>query len=76
MIVGPMARRGGIKEMFKIKSKMHNFGLLLGIFGGIQQFLPMAKEYIPQDDFGVIFIGVGIAVIVLRNVTTQPITDK
>ncbi len=62
--------------MIKLKSKTHNLGLLLGIFGGVQQFLPMAKEFIPQEHFGAIFIAVGIAVIVLRNVTSQPIAEK
>lgn len=62
--------------MINLKSKTHNFGVLLGIFGGLQTFLPTVREFIPADQYGTIFIAVGVAVIVLRNVTTKPVSEK
>ncbi len=62
--------------MINIKSKTHNYGALIGIFGGLQAFLPQVREFIPEDQFGWIFIFVGVGVIVLRNMTTTPINQK
>lgn len=62
--------------MITLKSKTHNFGAILGIFGALQQFLPTVREFIPIDQYGTIFIIVGVIVIVLRNITTKPISEK
>ena len=59
-----------------LKSKTHNFGLLLGVFGGILTFLPTAREFIPEEQYGNIFIALSVITIVLRNLTTTPIEEK
>jgi len=61
---------------FTLKSKTHLFGAALGIFGGLASFLPTVKEMISPDIYSYLFIGTSIAVILLRNVTTQAIESK
>jgi len=52
-----------------------NFSYLLAAFGVIEQNLPMVKEQI-GDSYGLVFMGVGVVVAVLRKVTTQPLNEK
>lgn len=61
---------------FTLKSKTHIFGALIGIFGGLAAFLPVVKDMIPPNWYPLLFIGTSVVVIILRNVTTQAITDK
>ena len=61
---------------FTLKSKTHIFGAALGIFGALASFLPTIRDMIPADWYSYLFIATSIAVIVLRNITTQPIADK
>ncbi len=62
--------------MINIKSKTHNAGALIAIFGALQMFLPEIQEFIPPDLYGAIFAGIGVAVVILRNMTTMPIDQK
>ena len=62
--------------MFNIRSKTHMFGALLGIFGGLASFLPMARDMISPDLYGILFIGASVITIVLRNITTKPIGER
>ena len=64
------------KKVYNPKSKQHNFGYLLGIFGALLSFLPTVREFIPADQYGNIFIGVSVATIVLRSVTNKPIDNR
>jgi len=61
---------------FTLKSKTHIFGAALGVFGALASFLPTVRDMIPAGWYSYLFIATSIAVIVLRNVTTQPIEDK
>ena len=61
---------------FTLKSKTHMFGAALGIFGAAAAFLPTVKDMIHPDWYSYLFIGSSIAVILLRNITTESITDK
>ncbi len=58
------------------RSKTHRFGALLGIAGGLLTFLPGAREFIDPEYYGPIFIGLSITVIVLRNLTTEPVDKR
>lgn len=58
------------------RSKFHKLGILLGITGGILSFMPAAREFIDPEAYGPIFIGLSITVIVLRNLTTEPIDKR
>ena len=62
--------------MIKFKSKTHNFGILLGICGGVVQFLPTVREFSSPDTYGAVLIAAGAITIILRNVTTVPIDQK
>jgi|GEM_PF-3629008 len=64
------------KKILNTNSKTHKFGYLIGVFGGLLSFLPAAKEFISPELYGYIFMGVSVAVIVLRNVTTTAIEEK
>jgi len=59
-----------------LKSKTVNFGLLLTILGGVQLYLPQLQALLTPTDYGVLTTVVGITVIVLRTVTSQPLSDK
>ena len=65
-----------MKPIFTLKSKTHWLGMIVGILSGVQIFLPQMVTFIPKEAYGIIFGVVGIAIIVLRNVTTQAIEDK
>ena len=62
--------------MINLKSKTHNFGILLGVFGGVVSFLPTVREFIPEDTYGNLFIAASVITIILRNVTNTPISQK
>ncbi len=62
--------------MFQLfKSKTINFGLLLAALTGVQQYMPELKTMLGSHVDMVTGV-VGIAVIVLRFMTTQPVGDK
>lgn len=61
---------------FTLKSRTHIFGALLGIFGGVITFLPTVRDMIPADWYSYLFMATSIAVIILRNVTTEAIDAK
>lgn len=60
--------------MKSIKSKTINFGLLLAIAGAVQLNLP-ALQLTPETQ-GWATMVVGIVVVVLRYLTTKPVSQK
>ena len=62
--------------MITLKSKTHIWGMLLGIFGGLQTVVPAFQEHLPSWIYGPIFIFVMVVTIILRNVTTKPVSEK
>ena len=65
-----------IKKVYNPKSKTHNVAMITAIVGGLLTFAPQIMAFIPGDWYGPIFIGLGVAHIILRNVTTTPIEEK
>lgn len=61
---------------YTLKSKTHIWGTLMGIAGGVAVFLPQIEDMLPPDAYKWAFIISGLVVIVLRNVTTTPISQK
>ena len=57
------------------KSRTYDFAGVLAVFGVIEMNLPLVKEQL-GDWYGFIFIGVAVAVVLLRRVTTGPVGDK
>lgn len=55
------------------KSKTMWFALLLVIFGALEAGFPYLQTVIDQRYYGVILVGIGIIVAVLRFLTTGPI---
>lgn len=64
------------KKIYNPKSKTHNLGYLLGVAGGLLTFLPTVREFIPPETYGPLIVVVGVATVVLRNMTTAPIDDR
>ncbi len=59
-----------------LSSRTMWFALALEVFGAIQLGLPDLAAQIPPHLYPYIFIGCGIAVRVLRMLTTQPLAEK
>jgi len=57
------------------KSKTINVSILIGILGMLEMNLPMVKEQL-GDYYGWIFIGISAIGIVLRKLTTKPLSEK
>jgi len=57
------------------KSKTIWFSYALLVFGLIQQYLPMVQDDLDHY-YGWIFMGVSVAVAILRTVTTVPLNQK
>jgi len=53
-------------------SRTIDFSVLLGIFGMLEQNLPMIKDQI-GDNYGLVFIGISAITIILRKLTTKPL---
>jgi len=64
------------KKVFNPKSKTHWVSSATGAVGGLMLFAPQVMQYIPEDLYGPIFIGLGVTFHVLRNVTTTEISEK
>jgi hypothetical protein len=59
-----------------IKSKTMNFAMVLGLLGLAQANLPALQAVISPGAYGYITMAIGVAVAVLRVVTTQPLSEK
>ncbi len=62
-----------MKQYFK--SKTINFSVLIGILGMLEMNMPMIKEQL-GDYYGFVFIGIATISILLRAVTTKPLSEK
>ena len=65
-----------MNKVYNPKSKTHNVAMATAIVGGLFTFAPQAMAFMPQEYYGPMFIALGVAHIVLRNVTTTPIDQK
>jgi len=54
-------------------SKTMWFSLLLVIFGAIEAGFPYLQSVIDQRYYGVILVGIGVIVAILRFLTTGPV---
>lgn len=59
-----------------LKSKTAIFGYLITALGLLQANLPDFQAAFAPDTYGLITSGIGFAIIVLRTVTNQPLSDK
>lgn len=59
-----------------LKSKTVWFGTAVTILGGIQVFLPNVKELIQPEMYGQIMSAIGLVIIILRSITSQPLSEK
>lgn len=57
-----------------LKSKTVNFGLIVSILGVVQSNIDSLG--LDSKTQGLVLIGIGIAVIILRSVTDKPLKDK
>jgi hypothetical protein len=54
-------------------SKTYWLGALLVVLGAVQVYLPEVRESIPPDWYPLIFAGIGVAVMVLREFTRDAV---
>lgn len=59
-----------------VKSKLVWLGMLLAIAGVIQANMDVFAQYLTPEAQGLATVGVGIAVVVLRFLTTMPLDEK
>ena len=56
-----------------IKSRTMWFSLLLVIFGALEAGFPYLQSVIDPQYYGVILVGIGVIIAILRFITTGPI---
>ena len=59
-----------------IKSKTVWFGIAIVALGQIHSFLPSIEQFISPDLYGQLTSAIGIIIIILRSITTTPISNK
>ncbi|MDI9234323.1 hypothetical protein [Limnohabitans lacus] len=59
-----------------LRSKMMWFSLALVVLGVLEANIGLFQQFLAPDDFGWFTAAVGMAVAVLRWVTTLPLEDK
>lgn len=62
--------------MGAVKSKTIWLGLALAIFGYLQTQTEIIGNYLSPEQTGLVNMGFGLAVIVLRFLTTMPLSEK
>ena len=66
------------KEVLKgaAKSWTVRFGLALIVLTEVLEYMPEFEGVIPTDTYGAIIKGIGLAVILLRVITTVPLAER
>jgi hypothetical protein len=64
----------GLKSAFKSKTMW--FALALALFGVVETQIHLFAQYMTPEAFGLFNILVGVAVAVLRVITTVPLNQK
>lgn len=59
-----------------IRSKTMWLAIVLGVLGVIQASMDVFTPYLSAQAMGIVTLIIGVAVAVLRVVTTQPLSDK
>jgi hypothetical protein len=62
--------------MKALKSKTIWFALALTALGVIEQQYKLIENVVPEAWRGLVFVGIGVVVAVLRVVTTMPLEEK
>lgn len=58
----------------RLKSRTNRFAIGLAVFGVVEANMPMLHDYLGEW-YGLAFVAVAVAVGVLREVTTKPVTE-
>lgn len=58
------------------RSRTVRFSLLLVILGQLQVYFPLLQKYLTADLYGFLLSSIGVAVFVLRVLTTVPLAEK
>ena len=62
--------------MFKrLKSRTNLTGLAIAVLGVVEMNAPMIQELLGKW-YGLTYIGIGVAMVILREITTKPVTEK
>lgn len=59
-----------------LKSKTMIFAMALGVLGAVQASLDVFTPYLSAQAMGFVTMAIGMAVAVLRVLTTMPLEDK
>lgn len=55
------------------RSKTNWFGFALILFSGLQAQMPVIQEFVTPERYSYIMFGVGLLVIILRELTKDPV---
>ena len=59
----------------QLKSKTNWAGVAVACLGIVEMNAPLIQEMLGQW-YGLTYIGIGVAMVVLRNLTTTPVSEK
>lgn len=59
-----------------LKSRTIIFSMILAAFGVLEMNMKVLVNYVPEDLYGLLVLGVSMIVAVLRVITTVPIDQK
>ena len=62
--------------MISVKSKTHWTAVVYGTVMGVVEFLPTVKDIMPANWYMYGFVGFSVLMIILRNVTVKPVSQK
>lgn len=58
------------------QSKTMYFGMAVTVLGGLQVFLPSIEAFVKPELYGQLTAAIGLVIMLLRTVTTTPISSK
>jgi len=59
----------------RLKSRTNLTAIAIGIVGVIETNAPMLQELLGKW-YGLTFIGIAVLMVILREITTEPVTEK
>lgn len=59
-----------------VRSKTMWFAYVLTVLGVVETQFELIKHYIPEEYRGLTYVAIGVAVAVLRTITTRPLTER
>lgn len=58
------------------KSKTLQFNTTVAVLGIVETYMHLVKDLIGAEYYGVAFMGIAVINVILRSVTSQPLSEK